>query len=370
MIRNRRGVSRVVYRWLLAWVLPVGFVLSAGLGGVYYYRRYVQGNFHVVVAGQVYRSSQPSPQRLMEWTRRLGLKTVVNLRGRSRKVFYAAERRAAQAAGLEMIDVRFSAVRLPTRPALLQLIEVLQTARRPILLHCQAGADRAGVASVLAAMAIGGASYDEARKQLSWRFLHFDSSDRHIGGLLGQYEQYCRRRGIGTGGWEQFKRWARDVYVPYYYKVRIDCPDRVTVAAGQRHTVRVTVTNTSPRVIPAGDPDKTFTVASFSGSSLADSPDREFSRRVELPRHDIAPSNSVTLQVDLRAPDEPGRYLIHFDVVEEHRTWFARQGSPVPDCVMIVQPAAGTTRPSRAEAQVRSERPGRARASSLGGLLN
>lgn len=48
--------------------------------------------------------------------------------------------------------------------------------------------------------------------------------------------------------------------------------------------------------------------------------------RTELP-DTIAPGREVELEVPLGAPRPPGRYRLAFDLVEEHRFWFAEVGS-------------------------------------------
>ena len=44
--------------------------------------------------------------------------------------------------------------------------------------------------------------------------------------------------------------------------------------------------------------------------------------------HDVNPSETVELDIALRAP-ESGRYLIQFDMVSEHLAWFEDLGSAV-----------------------------------------
>lgn len=203
--RGRGGCRRHWAILLTAAVLVVG----AALG--YYFAVYAP-NFGVVVGGQVYRSAQPSGDDLLRWSRQYGLKTVVNLRGESSKAFYAPERNAAQQAGVKLIDIGMDALRLPTELEVRQLVEALESAPRPMLIHCQAGADRTGVGSVMAAMAIGGQDYAQARSQLTWRYHHFDWDPKHVAGILAMYEEYCRQGGKGTGGWPQFKQWATTMY--------------------------------------------------------------------------------------------------------------------------------------------------------------
>ena len=313
--------------------------------GYYLYVRYATTNFHVVVEGQVYRSAQPSPVELKRWTVQHGLKTVINLRGASSLPFYEAERSAAAAAGLQLVSIRFSAQRLPSALSLRRLIEALERSERPVLVHCQAGADRTGVASVLAAMVVGGESYETARGQLSAWYGHIDPDPEHIGGLLQLYERHCRERGTDTGGWAEFRQWALQEYRTYYYHVTITAPSAIAAKPHERIAVALTIRNTSGRTIPAGDGAKIFNVAAFTGSSEAEEPDREFGR-TRLPQMDIPPGASVVVNYMLRAPRRAGTHTIHFDVIEEQRTWFARQGSPEATCTLTVTPAGGATSPA------------------------
>jgi hypothetical protein len=255
---------------------------------------------------------------------------VINLRGESSKAFYDEEVAVAEEEGVELISIKLSAVDLPSAYWIRRLAEALETAERPLLIHCRAGADRTGVASVMAAMAVGGAPYREARKQLSMRYFHFDGSPEHIAGFLQRYEQWCRANGRDTGGWEQFKRWATKIYHPDYYKVRIDPPAEAMVAApGERVTLEMTVTNLADEAVPAGEAARQFRLVAFLGTSVFEEPDRELSPRVDLPEKDVAPGESVTVELPLRAPKRPGVYEVGFDLVEEHVAWFAKEGSPV-----------------------------------------
>jgi protein tyrosine/serine phosphatase len=330
-VRRRLGARKLA--GMLFWgllCLPAAYYLVL---------RWGLTNFHTVVEGAVYRSAQPSAGDLRRWTARHGLKTVVNLRGEQRPPIAEAQRRAAAELGLELIEIEFTAVEQPTLPGLRRLIAAIETAKQPMLLHCRDGSDRTGVASVLAAMAVGGEDYDTARKQLSWRYLHVNSNPEHMVGLLMSYEDHCREAGTARGGWPEFREWATSRYCPYYYRVEIEAPARLEAQAGGAVAAEVTITNRSPATLPAADPAKTFNIAVFSGDSSHERPDELYGRRTRLPLTDIPPGGSVRLEKSFKAPARPGVYIIHFDLVEERRTWFAKQGSPVPTCELVVSAA-------------------------------
>jgi hypothetical protein len=48
--------------------------------------------------------------------------------------------------------------------------------------------------------------------------------------------------------------------------------------------------------------------------------------RVRLPR-DLEPGDTVDLELNVRLPETPGRYIMEFDMVAEHVTWFEDHGS-------------------------------------------
>ena len=193
----------------------MGLLLVPGLlgGGYFTYVMFVTTNFHTVVPGVVYRSAQPSPENMRIWTKTYGLKTIINLRGMWKKEpFYIAEVATAKELEIGLIDIRFPGIRLPSGDSLRRFVAALENSPKPILLHCRMGADRAGVGSVMAAMALGGEPYEKALAQMSIRYLHFDDNPTKIAGLLQQYEVYCRSRSVGTGGWPEFRAWVMNVY--------------------------------------------------------------------------------------------------------------------------------------------------------------
>lgn len=69
--------------------------------------------------------------------------------------------------------------------------------------------------------------------------------------------------------------------------------------------------------------------AVFLGAHLLKSDEEEVSwdyGRARLP-HDMEPGEASGLDIMLRAPDAPGSYIVEFDLVAEHLTWFEDHGS-------------------------------------------
>jgi protein tyrosine/serine phosphatase len=154
--------------------LAGGLFLVAGLtlGG---YAGYLQltGNFHTVIAGQLYRSAQPSPSQLERYIRENGIKTVINLRGNSGYAKWWSEEVAlSEQLGVEHVDFPMSASKILTAEKADRLVAIMRDAPKPILIHCLSGADRTGLASVLYSQQIANVTEDVAERQLSFAFGH------------------------------------------------------------------------------------------------------------------------------------------------------------------------------------------------------
>src|SRR4051812_47473852 len=128
-------------------------------------------NVHAVQAGRVYRAAQMAPDRLREFARDRGIRTLVNLRGYCPDFdWYRDECRATHDANISQEDITLSAIRLPSPTEVRRLLEVLEHSEYPILLHCRQGVDRTGLASVMVKLLEPGMSLAAAERQLGLAF--------------------------------------------------------------------------------------------------------------------------------------------------------------------------------------------------------
>ena len=129
------------------------------------------GNLHPVLAGQIYRSAQPSGAQLQDWTAAHGFRSVLNLRGASDADWYRIERATAARLPLRHADfaMRASQVLTPGRAA--TLMALLDSLPRPVLIHCMGGADRTGLAAALYLASLGHGEA-KAEAQISFRYQH------------------------------------------------------------------------------------------------------------------------------------------------------------------------------------------------------
>ncbi|MGE7368034.1 dual specificity protein phosphatase family protein [Neorhizobium sp. NPDC001467] len=137
-------------------------------GGGYLGALQLTENFHEIIPGKFYRSAQPSPEALARYAKQYGIKTVINLRGANpTSDWYQAEIAESEALGLTHIDFRMSSRKQLTAEQSRALVQVMRSAPGPILVHCQAGADRTGLASVMYLQQIAGVDEETAEWQLS-----------------------------------------------------------------------------------------------------------------------------------------------------------------------------------------------------------
>jgi protein tyrosine/serine phosphatase len=167
--------------------------------------RLVWSNLAAVAPGRLYRCNHPTPQRLASLKRRYGLKTLINLRGKTQSGSDALSRDAAARLGLDFIDMALESRGAPQRDRILRLDEIFRTMRAPALMHCKSGADRAGLAAGLFVMLHGGTAR-EALQQLSLRFGHIRQART---GILDAFFHHYAREAEGR---KPFLDWVREDY--------------------------------------------------------------------------------------------------------------------------------------------------------------
>lgn len=326
-------------RKIASYSLAVMVVITVSAGGWWLYMRYVRLNFHEIVPGLAYRSAQPPPEVLAKWIAHYGIRTVLNLRGRSRKEFYESEKRVVRRTRATLIDLPMSARRLPDVPTMRKLVKVLETARRPLLLHCYYGTDRSGVASVMAAMAIGGVDYAQASQEVSLRTMHVLPRSG-ITSLLDEYESYCKAEGRKLAGWKQFRHWVTQVYVPGYFNIDIAAPKQVHVRPGRWVSVELAVTNRSGQTIPFADSSLEFRLTTVIGTpDILDSWSTASGPVTFLRWQNLAPGQTRVVRHRLPAMEKPGRYVLRFDILrlgKPRDTSFGRESARLPTCELIV----------------------------------
>lgn len=164
---RRRGWARAL---IVAVLSPV---LSAAAVGTYCGYLQLVGNFHEVVAGQVYRSAQPSAAEVASYQKRYHIRSIINLRGSNfGKGWYDDEIAASQADHITHIDFRMSSREHFTRDRAARLVNLMRGAPKPLLIHCKAGADRSGLAAALYLAGVAKAGEVVSERELSILYGH------------------------------------------------------------------------------------------------------------------------------------------------------------------------------------------------------
>lgn len=178
-------------------------------------RRHAKWHFHLLdhgilrtfwtnlfeIAPGVWRSNQPSVRRLERY-KRMGIKTVLNLRGANQRSPYLFEKETCDNIGLKLINHPMQARHLDSKKNLLKLLDIFETIPLPFVMHCKSGADRAGLASALYLMHMKGATAQQAKRQLGLKFIHVKSFQTGIlDHMLGAYEKDTETKEILIHDW-------------------------------------------------------------------------------------------------------------------------------------------------------------------------
>ena len=224
--RRQRRLSALVLVFML-----LTFLCYIGVFG---------GNVRTVDPGKVYRSAQLTGNRYDGVSARLignsldsvldshHIKTVLNLRGGSKSdLYYHDEIQICTDHQVAHVDAPFSARHLPSPDALHKILDTFDHADYPVLIHCQAGSDRTGLASVLYAHLYEHEPLDQAiAEELTWRYGHFRvSNTRKMDEFFDLYKQ--------TGHGQGLREWINTDY-PALYVVRE--PEEAKLQEKETHT--------------------------------------------------------------------------------------------------------------------------------------
>lgn len=160
------------------------------------------------VTPSVWRGNQPNRWQIHRLARR-GIRTIISLRGLNSSGASLFEIEACRKAGITLIPFKMSSRGAPKASTVLDFAELMKQVEKPVLLHCKSGADRSGFAMALYLLVSGEGSIEQARAQLSWRYLHFKGAKTgRLDAFLEAYQQAHQRSGI------EFLHWVQDDYDP------------------------------------------------------------------------------------------------------------------------------------------------------------
>jgi len=167
------------------------------------------------ISDEMFRANQPSPEHIARYARELGLKTILNLRGKSPKGYYVLEKEACERHGIQLVDFQMFSRDLPSPAAVLDTKRLFDSIAYPALMHCKSGADRAGIMSVLYQHFRKGQTIEQALEQLSGKYLHIRSGKT---GVLDFFFETYLAEGKPKG--LTFEQWVEQGYDAAALKAR------------------------------------------------------------------------------------------------------------------------------------------------------
>jgi undecaprenyl-diphosphatase len=190
------------------WLILTLFILIAVPAGLWYSSH---GEVHAIVPGEIFRSAQLSGAQFTKAIEKHGLKTIISLRQPDQQAdWYREELAAVSAAGVTHHSLGMLQSS-PTYDRVIDLYQLLQSAPRPLLVHCRSGVDRSGLAGVMTMLLNGQGSLEIAARQASWRFAAL--KPRSAGKVfLAAYRQWLDRQGKAHTP-ETFGDWLEHDYV-------------------------------------------------------------------------------------------------------------------------------------------------------------
>jgi len=330
--------------------LAVGFAVALAVPGPLH-TYFLESNLMPVLEGQVYRSAQPEPDDLARWIQTLGLRSILNLRGELGNRRLREERHVAASLGVAHYDIHLDADRMPPAPLLREVVEVLDHAPRPLLLHCKGGVERSGLVGAVTVLLAGG-DLDTARHQfdVSKGFVPFIANS-DLPRVIDEYAAWLAAQGAETTP-ERFRTWVKDVYAPGFYRAVIEPLDvPAAIEPGAPRLLHFRVTNESLEPIPFG---REGGRGVHLGARLepppgsAASPVELRGLAVDL---QLASGASAELALPLPGLDGAGAWRLDVDLVDEGVKWFAAMGSrPLVLPLVVRAPEAARAEPPAAPA--------------------
>jgi hypothetical protein len=327
---SRRSLLPSLVRGTLFGLLLFG--LSIGL------RVAIANNVHSLQSGRVYRAAQMDPERLKQFAHDHRVRTVVNLRGYCPDFdWYLGECRATHDANISQEDITLSALRLPAPAEVRRLLEVLDHAEYPILLHCRQGVDRTGLAAVMVKLLEPGVSLAEARRQLSLAFGYVPyNGTEYMDRFFDLYRDWLSRMdSVHTP--ELFRHWAQSEYCPGACRARVEWIDLPQGGwpANQGRMVHIRAHNTSVSrwVFRPGTlmgVHARYRVTDSDGRVVTEELAGQFEATVD-------PGNSIELGLGV-PPLRPGGYSLAVDLIDVDENAFSQFGFDPLACNFRVLP--------------------------------
>ena len=323
-LKRNAPIRRPLFSFLFRGAL-VGLLIAAGSVA---WRMAFADNLCEVRPGVV-RSGQMAPDRMRQVLVQRQIRTVVNLRGCCTDCsWYVDESRCTHELGVAQEDVCLSAIRLPSPSEFRRLIEVLDRADYPILLHCRQGVDRTGLAAVAVKLLQPGVSLSAARRQLGLPFgyVPFNGTEQMLT-FFDLYVEWLRAANFEHSP-DLFRQWAMHEYCPQrcrgWLEPSADFPKDAALPSFHPCVLHVRAHNSSVREWrfrpgTLQGVHARYQVRASDGAVI-------FQERAGLLDATVAPGHSIDLDIGIPALS-PGEYALHIDLIDADQNAFCQFGN-------------------------------------------
>ena len=159
------------------------------------------------ISENTYRSNQPFPWQILADKNKRGVKTIINLRGIRNCSSFFLEKETCEKHNIKLINFPVTSRAAPKAETILAAKKLFNEIEYPIIMHCKSGADRAGLMSALYLILHKNVSVIEAKKQLSFKYLHIKHAKTGI--LDAFFDNYIKENKN-----KDFLDWVKNEYNP------------------------------------------------------------------------------------------------------------------------------------------------------------
>ncbi|MDB5478802.1 MAG: protein tyrosine phosphatase [Alphaproteobacteria bacterium] len=150
----------------------------------------IYGNFHQVDK-DFYRSAQLFSFNMPYYVEKNGIKSVLNLRGPSKKEWYTDEIKISNQYNIIHYDYGITDRKPTTMKQMDEILKIIDDAPKPILVHCKAGADRSSLIAALYLYSIK--HHKNPEKEISIIYGHFPWLGSKTNAMDNSFEDYKRQ---------------------------------------------------------------------------------------------------------------------------------------------------------------------------------
>lgn len=338
--RNSPATPRSRRRGL--WLVPL--ILMVAVAGIGVWLVTSMRVFEVV-PDRVFRSRQLTPDELRKIADRHRIRTVISLRGSATdEPWLQQELATCEQLGITHETATVKMDEWPARHHARKLVNLLEVADPPILIHCLQGVDRSGWASTVAQL-MDGVPLDDALVQLSPRYGHFcDSAVCPLHLFFVSYRNHLDLHALPEGS-VVFRDWVTEDYCPEPYNARLTLLSDLPIRVAPRQPIRVSVRagNQGPVAWRMTDLETTgvrlgariigpYEAAPPPADAIAilrtpNGPAADLARS-GLESGVMAPAAQRDFELRFNAPAETGWYVLQIDMVDELVHWFSDLGFP------------------------------------------